>query len=475
MAKHVDNRPNIILFITDQMRGDCLSIDGHPVIQTPYIDQEAGQGIHFKHGYTECPVCVPARRSLMTGQRPATQGVTMNYDTWLHGPTLPEELAKAGYQTHLVGKLHLWPKRKRYGFESEDWADSPVQADTDYDKWLNEQGLTMPNPGMAHGANQNGWVSRPFHLEERYHFTNWCADKAMEFIGRRDPTRPFFLKVSFHQPHEPCTPPQMYWDRYMNMDLGEPWEGDWSHYYDEVPKGQGVCSWRTLLSPAQLKQYRAGYYGCINHIDDQIGRIMCWVPRNTIFIFTSDHGEMLGDHQWIRKRNAFEPSARIPYVIRFPEEMGIPQKRVCEAPVQLMDLMPTLLDAAGAAIPESVDGQSLLPYLRGEAQWREYVHGECADVPSMDSGMQYVTNGKQKYIWFPGPGEELYFDLEKDPKELHNLAQDADRQDEIAIWRQRLIQELAGRPEGFVKDGKLVALGSNTPFCLPGYEKENFV
>ena len=119
-----DSRPNIVLFMTDEQRGDCPGIGGHPVLQTPYLDELAATGARFRHAYSECPVCVPARRTLMSGRKPASHGVLMNAGGLLDGPTLPGELSRAGYQTHLVGKLHLSPLRKLYGFHSSAWADS---------------------------------------------------------------------------------------------------------------------------------------------------------------------------------------------------------------------------------------------------------------------------------------------------------------------------------------------------------------
>jgi len=176
---------------------------------------------------------------------------------------------------------------------------------------------------------------------------------------------------------------------------------------------------------------------------------------------------MLGDHQWLRKRNAFEASARIPMLMKFPDSMGIQQERAADIPIEIMDLMPTFLDAAGAAIPDTVDGSSVLPWLRGESDnWREYLHGECASVPSLDSGMQYVTDGRQKYIWYPGTGNEHYFDLVNDPKEMTNLAEDPARQEEISGWRSRLISELEGRQEGFVDGGSLCPIGGDSPACI---------
>ncbi|MBD3240518.1 MAG: arylsulfatase [Chitinivibrionales bacterium] len=470
-----DPRPNILLLMTDQQRGDCLGIDGHPVLQTPYLDELATSGVRFDKAYTACPVCVPARRTLMTGRKPSSHGVLMNYDTWLHGPTLPGELAKEGYQTHLVGKLHLWPQRKLYGFMSEDWADSPIVGE-DYQRFLRDNGVTMPEPGVGHGCSQNGYVARPWHLDERLHFSNWCADKAIEFLQRRDPTLPYFLKVSFHQPHEPCTPPQVYWDRYMHMDLPEPYVGDWARVFDGPQRGLPVDAWRIAVDPAVMKQYRAGYFGTINHIDDQIGRILRLVDkRNTIVVFVSDHGDMIGDHQWLRKRNAFEGSARIPFLVRFPESMGIGQSRVVSDVVELMDVMPTLLDAAGAEIPDTVDGSSMLPLLGNKkVQWREYLHGECSQVPTLGSGMQYLTDGHRKYIWYPGTGGEHFFDLDNDPREMHNLAQEPSRAKELAMWRERLVAELTGRAEGFTDGKSLKVLGKATLPYLPGYERERF-
>lgn len=463
-------RPNLLLLMTDQQRGDCLGIEGHPVLQTPCLDRLAATGVHCTRAYSACPVCIPARRTLMTGQRPATHGVLMNHNAPLAGPTLPGELARAGYQTHLVGKLHLWPKRKLHGFMSADWADSPHErheTDDDYIRFLRQAGVHLRQPGVAHGAHCNGWVARPWHLPEHLHFTNWVTDCAMDFLERRDPTLPFFLKVSYHQPHQPCTPPQVYWDRYLAMDLPEPVVGDWARVFAGPQRGLAVDSWRTALEPALMKQYRAGYYGCINHIDDQIGRLLRALPANTVVVFTSDHGEMLGDHQWIRKRTPYEPSARIPLLLNLPASFGIAGGQTLAQPVELMDLMPTLLEAAGVPIPPTVEGTSLLGLLRGTAPaWREYLHGECSQIPTLNSGMHYLTDGRCKYVWFPGAAQEQFFDLEADPQERHDLAGVPARAAELALWRARLVETLTGRPEGFVSDGRLARLPGPTPACL---------
>ena len=151
----------------------------------------------------------PARRTLMTDQKAVSYGVFMNHHAILDGPTLADELSKSGYQIHLVGKLHLYSCRKLYGFNSADWADSPTPNSVmdDYERFLISERIMQPRVGLAHGMSVNGYAARPFHLEERFHFTNWCADNAIRFLERRDPTLPFFLKLSFHQPHQPLTPP----------------------------------------------------------------------------------------------------------------------------------------------------------------------------------------------------------------------------------------------------------------------------
>lgn len=466
-----EERPNLLLIMTDQQRGDALGLAGHPVLQTPYLDNLGASGLYFPHAYAAHPQCIPARRTLMTGLSARSHGVFTNFDTDLPHTTLPQLLTQAGYHTHLCGKLHLFPQRKLYGFMSADWADAPHERMAgDYQAWLRTQGFHETEPGMAHGANQNGWVARPFHLDERYHFTNWVTERALSFLDRRDPTTPFFLKVSYHQPHQPCTPPQVYWDRYINADLPEPVIGDWVQR-EEYRPGLPIPSWKTVLTPAQMRQFRAGYFGTINHIDDQVGRILRRIPPNTVVLFLSDHGEMLGDHQYIRKTRGFEASARVPFLLNFPASMGLPREQVREEVVELKDVMPTFLDLAGVPIPEEVDGESLLPRLRDNAPWREWVHGEACNCGGEATGMQFLSNGKRKYIWEPGLGREYFFNLETDPQECHNLAKVAAHADEVALWRQRLIDQIRDYPEGFVEGGKLVKLPGPTRRCVPELDR----
>ncbi len=470
----MNSRPNILLLMTDQQRGDCLGIDGHPVLQTPYLDSIGASGVRFKHAYSACPTCVPARRTLMSGKTTHGHGVYINYDTHMDCPTLPGCFAEAGYQTHLAGKIHLWPQRKLYGFHSSDWADGPgdIRDPNDYTKFLSDNGINMPDASRIHGMDGNGWAARPWPLEERLHITNWTTDCALQFLERRDPTMPFFLNVSYFHPHQPGVPPEYYFNMYMDMDLPEPVKGDWSKV-DEIPRrGMPVASTRINLDPLAIKQFQAGYYGCITHIDHQIGRILKRIPENTIIVFISDHGEMLGDHGYARKGYGFEGSSRIPFIFKFPKNMEINPNQVREEVVELMDVMPSLLSAAGIAVPDGVEGKSLMPLLTGkDSSWREYIHGEIAALGEPDNepktGMQYLTDGKWKYIWHPGTGEEFFFNLENDPQELENLSESSDYISKIEIWRQRLIEQLAGRQEGFTDGKKLLKTKGITRLCRP--------
>ena len=467
---YADDRPNIVLITTDQHRGDCLGIDGHPVLKTPYLDDLAARGVRFTSAYSACPQCVPARRTLLTGRTPEGHGVYRNSWMPLLNPTLPEVLANAGYQTHLVGKLHFWPKRKLYGFMSADWSDHPHGDLGDYGLWLRDQGFANPERNvMAHGVRVNGWKARPWHLDERYHFTNWVTDRSLNFLDRRDPSVPFFLNVSYFHPHGPCTPPEAYWNQYISKELPDPITADWSTTQHGFEPGLPVESWHTVLDGETMHRWRAGYFASITHIDDQIGVLLRSLPPNTVVLFTSDHGEMLGDHQWIRKTRALEPSARVPFLIRFPDSMDIAAGQIRDEPVELMDIMPTCLEAAGVDVPESVEGTSLIGLLQGAAGWRQYVHGEISGLggASPPTGMQFLTNGKRKYIWEPATGRELFFDLETDPQEQQELSGEPQRSKELSWWRQRLVERLERRPEGFVDNGKLVKLNGPTDPVSP--------
>ncbi len=471
-----EKRPNIILITTDQQRGDCVGLDPHApaVLQTPNLDFLARSGAHFTHGYSECPSCIPARRTLMSGMAPAANGVVgFAGAEWNPAHTLAGELTRAGYQTEMIGKLHLSPARKRYGFEHMQLADATRGETNDYVDWLEQHhGHTAVHPGMAHGVSSNGWVGRPHHLPEEQMHTFWCVDRAMEFMQKRDPSAPFFLNISFIDPHPPLTPPAPYYERYIHRELPAPVVGDWAVEFDAPQKGLNPNASKIHLGEYDMQCARAAYYGMVNFIDDQIGRLLQFAGQlsDCLVLYTSDHGEMLGDHHRFRKTWPYEASARVPFIVRGPTNWGLPQEVVCERPVGLQDVMPTILDAAGVDVPATCTGKSLMPVLRGEATGvREVLHGEHSGCYAYEDGNHFLTDGHFKYVWYTQTGREHLFDLDGDPHEERDLVLQEGGEDKAAPWRQRLIEILAGRPEGFT-DGEKLVVGRQHGHIMPGYD-----
>lgn len=458
----MSDRPNIVLIMTDQQRGDCLSAENHPVLLTPSMDSIGFRGSRFRRAYSTCPVCIPARRSLLSGQFPPTHGLVGYREglEWDPPATLPGELTKAGYQSCIVGRsMHQHPMRKRYGYEQMVLADHR-NPDDDYNRFLKQNSGMTNASWFGGGVMHNDWTARPWHLPEPLHFTNWVVDEAFHFLKRRDPTCPFFLTVSFIAPHPPLQPPAFYMERYLRTGVPPPVIGDWARRPTEADRrADTVAPSRVDLQGEALLSTRAAYYGLINHVDDQIRRLLNQVDGipsmtgdNTVYMFTSDHGEMLGDHYQWRKSQAYEPAARIPLLIRTPSRMKLGEGRVIDDAVCLEDIMPTALELAGVPVPSSVQGRSLVPLLRGEKPaWREYLHLECAPY------FQALTNGKEKFVWLVDSGAEQLFDLENDPQELCNLAANPAHSERVSHWRTRLIHELKSRPEGFTDGSRLIA------------------
>lgn len=444
-------RPNIILFTTDQHRGDHLSVAGHPVVETPNVDSFVNDGAYFPNAYTEIPSTKGARHVMHSGRGNYDCGV-IGYGecAWDEPNLLASVLARAGYHCVNVGWRNMEPRRGLFGFHHVIPHDLSLEND-DYWEWLRER-LGPEAHERAHGANFNGWRARPWHYEERFHPTNWTVTKTLEMIRKRDPDKPFFVWCSHHRPHSPYDPPQVYWDMVADRELPEIPIGDWADRYDEPNPGLSPTAWKGRLDPEQNRRMRIGYMGNIIHIDDQLGYLMSQgLMDDTCVLFTADHGDMMGDHHLHRKSYAFEGSARIPFLIKYPKNLDIPTGSFDQV-VGLQDVMPTLLEIAGVEAPPTVKGRSVLKAVRGE-EWRPFLHGEHSPCYSPDNAMHYLTDGKEKYIWYPVRGEEQFFDLTSDRNELKDLASDLAAADSVASWRNRLIQLLADRGDGF-SDGK---------------------
>ena len=305
----------------------------------------------------------------------------------------------------------------------------------------------------------NDWTARAWHMDESLHATNWAVNESKRFLERRDTSCPFFLVTSILAPHPPLVPPAFYFDRYLRQELPSPAIGDWCSPPENDGTGLDSSSERVNLQGEMLRSAQAGYFGLINHIDDQIRRLLNPVDgvhrqtnRNTVVIFFSDHGEMLGDHYRWRKSLPYEGSAHIPFLIQAPERFGIRTGTTHDTPVCIEDLMPTILEMAGVGCPDDTDGHSLLPLMRDETRLdRAYLHIETAPT------YQCLTDGKEKFIWYVRDGREEFFDLSSDPREEKNLIRSAEKSDRVGWWRSELVRVLRDRPEGFSNGENLIA------------------
>lgn len=466
-------KPNVLMILCDQYRWDCLSILGHPTVDTPNLDSLASEGILFTNGYSPAPSCVPARASLFTGKSPDKTGFLGYTDgvDWNYSNMLPEVLRNSGYQTHCVGKTHFFPQRKHGGFEGlesyEAWQRFDEHYTNDYHEWLAEKTNGRLNE-LDHGLDDNSWIARPSTLPEELHNNSWVVTKGIEFLKRRDHSRPYFLNLSFHRPHPPIDPPQYYWDEYMQKECEEVPVGDWAKKHEKPITT--VNTWEGKLSENRLRKCRLGYYAQIAHIDSQIGRLIKNLQyikeMPDMIIFTADHGEMLGDHHMFRKTYAYEGSAAVPLIIWKKDA----QRGVREVtPVVLQDLYTTILDYAGVEIPEDVDGANLMPLINeGTPLERTWIHGEHSRCYSADEAMQFMTDGKYKYIWFTDTNKEQLFDLLNDPYECHDLGADETSKAELEVWRGRMIDYLATRPQDGLSDGEKLIAG-----LVPAYRKKD--
>ncbi len=459
------SRPNILYLMTDQHRADCLGCAGNPIIKTPSLDSIAAEGVLFTHAYSSTPSCTPARSAILTGLSPWHHGM-LGYGR-LAGQypfELPQALREAGYYLFGIGKMHWYPQQKLRGYHGL-LVDESGRAETpgfvsDYRLWFRQQAPDL-NPD-ATGIGWNDYRAQSYALPERLHPTTWTGDRAVEFIEKYDRPEPFLLKVSFARPHSPYDPPQRFLDRYSADDMPAPYIGAWAARNAAHEEPPNPSLWHGDLGVRQAKESRRAYYASVTFIDEQIGRIVAALKKrglydNTLILFFADHGDMLGDHHLWRKTYAYEGSANIPMILRWPKSMGMAGQRGGKRPqpVELRDVLPTFLDAAGATIPSHLDGRSLRKLVRElTGDWRPFIDLEHSMCYSNDHWTA-LTDGGQKYIYYAYDGREQLFDLDKDPGECHDLAGEASAQETLKRWRQRMITHLSERGREFVENGAL--------------------
>ena len=456
-------RPNILFLCTDQQRGDSLRCTGASWAVTPNLDQLAGDGALFKNCYVQNPVCSPSRATLFTGKYVASHGLYAN------GVPLPENqtmftrtLANAGYDCGMIGKQHLSPcdnwqtePRRDDGYRYFKWAHGPNHRalENDYHAWLR---ATQPdvyaqifpdtgaNESTAYGNKAK--MGTPIDkVPAEAHYSHWVADCAIEFINhKRNEDQPFCLMANFFDPHHPFGAPQEFRDLIDADAIPDPNTRD--NELDNKPPEQtfysetsyaGVAPGFKDYTPEQIREVRAQYWAMIALIDHETGRILQSLERagladNTLVVFTSDHGEMLGNHQQLLKGpQLYDDLTRVPLIVRWPGQIATDQ--VIEDLVQWVDLSATFLDSAGCAPGDGVQGESLLPLLRDHEWKRDWALCEYRDSgfttdPKIMTTMLRHDQWKL-IIWHGSPATdgarngELY-DLSNDPGELFNLFHD---------------------------------------------------
>ncbi|HUT90766.1 MAG TPA: sulfatase-like hydrolase/transferase [Thermoguttaceae bacterium] len=466
LATEKPPRPDVLVIMPDQMRGDCLSILDHPAVRTPHLDALAREGALFRRAYTTVPSCIPARRALLTGLFPQTSGVVGYAGRPISSPTMPQLLGDAGYTTVLVGRnMHQIPRTASYGYQTRILGSTYDDGD-DYDTYLKK--VTAHTEGLRKlvadlGLSYNGWQAKPWPFADDQHPTAWIVRQARRILAESAADKPLFLTASFYAPHPPLFPPKKYFDHYYSANLPQPAHGDWVDWGALSPKGDRVGH-RVLLEGEPLRAAQAGYFGLIEQLDDEIAPLVeefktrsSRIGRPWLIWVMADHGEMLGDHGYFRKCEPFEGSANIPFLISGSKELGFRPGLRSFRPVCLEDVMPTLLELGGGARPEVLDGVSLVPTLRGEDRViRPWLHFEHATCYSEAQAFHALTDGRFKYIWRPADGTEHLFDLDNDLREEHDLSKDAAHRQTLETWRGTLTERLARRPEGFSDGDRLI-------------------
>ncbi len=402
-----DDRPNILFITSDQHRADFLGCAGHPYVRTPHLDRLALAGTRFTRAHVDCPVCIPARTALITGRRAWENGKAEYSDTFrVDRPTrnmLGGLLTEAGYQTELVGKTH-WNTEPdcRGGFEHVTWL-----ATLRREQMLFE-GRGGKTTGLGYNEISPGLCPLPPHLQQ----ANWTVNEGLDFLATRERAQPFALWLSFQDPHPPLTIHEPFYSMYRGLDAfaSDPpsWIGS-DREPNAIYEQRLSCNPPGVLSDAEMRHAREVYAGMITNLDHQLGRVIASLMHsgdfeNTLIVYTSDHGEFLGDFGLVHKRQFLSQSVNVPLIVRPPESWKATPGLVTDALVEWVDLLPTFCEAAGARVPDDVSGRSLRPVITGEsATHREFLHGQLGRC-------HMLHTGEHKYLYFTDDGRELAFD-----------------------------------------------------------------
>ena len=456
MSKH---KTHVLLITTDHWSAPLLGTADHSAILTPTLDELARSGTRFTNAYSECPVCIPARRTLMTGTPPRTHGdrVFKTTEPMPDLPTMAQTFRNAGYQAFGVGKLHVYPQRNRIGFDEvilDEEGRPHLGAVDDYDLFLADKGHA--GAGFAHGMGNNEYSFRPWHLSEDCHPTTWAAQQMSRMIKRRDPDKPGFFYLSFRHPHPPLVPLQSYLDLYRDIEIDAPYHGAWSCDFDQLPYAlKTIQNRHAHLKASEILRIRRAFYALCTQIDHQL-RVVIGTLReeglleDTIILFTADHGDMLGHHGLWAKRLYYENSANVPMILLGGRDGRVPHHTMDNRLVGWQDVMPTLLDLAGIEVPDTVAGLSMV-----SAKERPYLYGECGEN---STATRMIREGRYKLIYYPVGNRVQLFDIEDDPCELADLATVESHSEARTRLTGHLISNLYGGDEAWVADGQLVGM-----------------
>ncbi len=420
------SKPNILFIMADQLAAQFLPAYGHKLVKTPNLDRLAKSGVVFENAYSSSPLCAPARATIMNGLLPSRTGVYDNAAEFPSAiPTWAHYLRMQGYKTCLSGKMHFVGPDQLHGLEERlttdiypadfgwtpDWRLKQERID-----WWYHNMTSVLQPGIAEITNQ-------LEFDDEVAF---LAVRKIYDYARYEPGKPFCLMASFTHPHDPYAARAKYWNLYRDEDIDLPrapaMERDKLDAHSQRLYDVSAMQDYTVTE-ADIRAARHGYYANISYIDDLAGQLLAALEAtgqldNTIVVFTSDHGDFLGERGLWYKMSYLEPSAHIPMIVSAPKHFS--PRRVKE-PVSLTDILPTLADIAGGKLARTVDGRSLYPLLTGATEnsnataWGEYL-AEGTVAP-----MYMLRRGPWKYIHCPTDPDQL-FNLVDDPDELNNLA-----------------------------------------------------
>ncbi len=437
------DRPNVLWYVTDQQRFDTIGALGNDLVRTPTIDELVHSGTAFTHAYCQSPICTPSRASFMTGMYPSRVHNCRNGNAdWPnHPPLISKSIADAGYDCGLVGKFHLQSSGRRTEPRLDDgyrfWKFSHAPRDDwptghDYADWV-----------RARGGDLDALRAHPDRVPTEFHQVTWATDRSIEFVDADRPAdQPWFLTVNVYDPHPPFVPPKAYADRFDPADMPGP------HFRESdlaTQQSLAAVDFQTLAKhPDEFdgRRVQALYYAMIEQLDDQLARLLRHLDEtgqreNTVVVFTSDHGESLGDHGLLYKGCRFyEGLVRVPLIFSGP---GVQPGKRSDALVELTDLSSTLLETCGVEPHAGVQGSSLLPILGGDAspdEHRDFVRSEyfdaldahfCETAGDGEGDHTFATmyrDRRWKVVVYHGHGLGELYDLEADPHEFVNLWDD---------------------------------------------------